>query len=994
MLAEFIKLPKEGDSIGPYILRQNLSTSILGSFYQATHKLKHENVLLHILPEALMRADTRFQQKYKKCIEQQKELSHPSVMSAIEMHRISGNLIIQYPKGNYRSINEIVLNRAEPMPESQIQDLLWSMGKGLEDAVKIGQGHYFLSPDFLFVNEDWELKIAGLGLFQSIAYECFERFVSGAVLPISIDKKKSFSALEILSPEIRNFKSRDLRSDFYCIGMVAYFILTGSKPLRRWATPTKARKEIGEGWDILISQCLEPKPADRFANYKSFLHDLECLDDLTAGVKPWERKTGIARILRKLPLPKVLESLRFTHLMRLILLGAAGAIVIGTASLFLEIILSDYEVDVSENPLYRVGDPAEANITIDVAQPDAQVILRGPQSGHYSVHGRTLYLKGRRGQYTMKVMAPHHRMVTRVFELSDTPFTQKVTLVPDFASVDIRGAVGTDVYVVQEDKFMLFLGTIEKNSGLLIEDKLLKGEYTLLGLHETLMPALSEEVTLSKGIARIQFTQPPKPTVLVVSSEPEGAAVYIGNKAVGLTPLVVEGLATDTRLAVRVEKEGYRSVMEDLFLGKGQRRTLDAGALVEKIGTLKFRVILPEMNPPDPMALMLGVDDEGLSFVPEASMEMSEGEHTLSLEHPDYFPLKEVVQVMDGEETEVELVLQPKPLQVNPIIEGNLKARFVVDGETSELNSKGFIEVPANRDVKVSALIMNYLTVSKQFNGNPNDEQDWIIPLKPIPGPELGEAWTPPFFSLDMTWINAGNYEMGSNVKEFRRLPNEDDLTTVEFKSGFWMSLYEVKQETWYPVMRGNPSEFTGNKLPVESVSWNDANEFCRRITEYERATGRLPEGYVYRLPTEAEWEYACRAGTESPFSFGSLADPTKGNFQGTYEPGVFTSRATDGIDESYGTRPVGSYEPNAFGLYDVHGNVAEWTLDEFWDRHPGGRVTDPVVRDGGRGYTVKGGSWEDSADRVRSAAREGVSGSSVRNSVGFRVVLGPEIGK
>lgn len=989
MLAEFIQMPKEGESIGPYILRQNLSTSILGSFYQATHKLKHENVLLHILPEALMRADTRFQQKYKKCIEQQKELSQSSAMAAVEMHRISGNLIVQYEAGNFRSINEIVLNRVEPMSETRVRDLLWSMGKALEDAVKIGQGHYFMSPDFLFVNEDGELRIAGIGLFQSIAYECFERFVSGAVLPISIDKKKSFSALEILSPEIRNFKSRDLRSDFYCIGMCAYFMLTGAKPLRRWATPTKARKEIGEGWDILISQCLEAKPTDRFANYKAFIHDLEHLEDLAAGITPGERKTGISRILNKLPLPKVLETMRFTHLVRLILLGALGVIVIGTASLFLEIIMTDYEVEVSENPLNRLMTPEGANITIEVAQPDARVSIRGPQSGNYTTHGRPLYLKGKKGQYTMRVSAPFHRLVTRVFDLSDTPFNQKVTLVPDFASVDIRGAVGTDVYILKENDFMLYLGTIEEKQGLLVEDKLLKGTYTLLGLHETLKPAVSDPVLLGKGIAQVEFTQPPKPTVLVVTSEPEGASVYIGNRAAGLTPLVVENLSTNTPLAVRVEKEGFRPVSQDVFLEKGRRLTVDTGPLIEKIGTLNYSFVLPETNPPDLMALMFGIDDEGLTFEQSGTMQLREGEHIISLEHPDYFPLKESVQILDEEVTTVELVLEPKPIQVKPIIEGDLKARFIVDEQVTELNSRGFLEVPASRNVKVSAVIMNYLTVSRQFDGQPNGQQDWIIPLKPIPGPQAGDDWSPPYFSLEMTWLESGNYEMGSDVKEFRRLPNEDDLTKVEFKSGFWVAKYEVKQETWYPVMRNNPSEFKGNKLPVESVSWNDANEFCRRITEYERAAGRLPEGYVYRLPTEAEWEFACRGGSVTPFSFGSEADPTKGNFQGTYEPGVFTGKATD---ESYGTKPAGSYDPNAFGVYDVHGNVAEWTLDEFWDRHPGGSVVDPVVRDGGRGYTVKGGSWEDSADRVRSAAREGVSGRAVRNSIGFRVVLAPEI--
>jgi hypothetical protein len=121
MLAEFIQLPKEGETIGPYLLREVLSSSILGTFYQATNKLKHENVLIHILPEALLRADSRFQQRYKETIERQKKLPSGAAMGAVELHRISGNLVVQYPQGNYKCLNKVVLKRKEPMSEERVQ---------------------------------------------------------------------------------------------------------------------------------------------------------------------------------------------------------------------------------------------------------------------------------------------------------------------------------------------------------------------------------------------------------------------------------------------------------------------------------------------------------------------------------------------------------------------------------------------------------------------------------------------------------------------------------------------------------------------------------------------------------------------------------------------------------------------------------------------------------------------------------------------------------
>jgi len=990
MLAEFIQLPKEGETIGPYLLREVLSSSILGTFYQATHKLKHENVLIHILPEALLRADSRFQQRYKETIERQKKLPLGAAMGAVELHRISGNLVVQYPQGNYKCLNKVILSRKEPMSEERVQQLLNAIGKGLMDALKLEQGHYFMTPDFLFLNEDGEIRIGGVGLFQSIQYECFERFVSGAVVPVSLDKDKSFTALEILSPEIRNFKARDLRSDFYCIGMCAYFMLTGEKPVRRWATPTKARRELAEGWDLFISRCLEPKPVDRFPNYKAFISDLNNVHDLTKTSH--QLVDGrMRRKLNRIPLPQAIEnlfSMRHLLFVRLFLLGLAGVLTVGTASMLYQIIFSDFGETVSDKPIRRVSLVEQANLTIHALPKSATVSVIGPVSGRFTPLGYPLMLKGKSGKYTVQVRAPKYRAVTQEIELdASEPMDLRISLLPDFANIGINGAVGTEMYVMPESGFLLHIGTIEDEKGLVVNNRLLSGKHRLVGLHKSYLPATTERTAFGRKRVEITLTQPPKPTELVVTSAPEGAKVTLDGALLGLTPLRVQDLSVGFSLDLRVEKEGYRPVSRTIQFEQGEEIEIDTGVLEQKIGTLSFRIDLSMPDPPDMRELMLSVNGDPIATRESGSMELPEGGHMVKLEHPDYYPFDERIVVVDRKETAIKIVLKPRPVRMKPVIGIDVPTRFLVDGIETPLTEKGILPLAANRAVEVEVIIRDHLSVIQSFQGKPNERREWEVPLKPIPGPVEGEDWSPPYFNLDMVWLSPASFEMGSPVSEFRRLPNEDTATKVTFTNGYWIGTKEVRQSLYEIIMRENPSQFKGDNLPVESVNWEDANEFCQRLTIFEQDAGRLPAGWVYRLPTEAEWEYAARGGTLTPFSFGREASPEYGNFHGIYREGVTSG---DSTEQRYGTMPVGSFDSNGFGLFDVHGNVAEWTLNKFWDRHTGGEVVNPANLKTGRGYTIKGGSWKDTADRVRSAAREGAPGTSVRNSIGFRVVLAP----
>ena len=234
---------------------------------------------------------------------------------------------------------------------------------------------------------------------------------------------------------------------------------------------------------------------------------------------------------------------------------------------------------------------------------------------------------------------------------------------------------------------------------------------------------------------------------------------------------------------------------------------------------------------------------------------------------------------------------------------------------------------------------------------------------------------------MTLKYVKAGTFTMGSPSSEKDRYDSESQHR-VTLTKDYWLGETEVTQEQYKAVMGRNPSYFSkGGKYPVETVSWKDAMAFCKRLTKAERANGNLPDGYEYTLPTEAQWEYACRAGTTTPFSFGSTLN-YRANYDGNYPYG---NVGKDRYLEC--TAEVGSYAPNDWGLYDMHGNVEEWCRDWYGD-YPGGAVTDPQGPSSGSDRVIRGGSWLNRAVECRSASRS-LNGPSYRNNHnGFRVAL------
>jgi formylglycine-generating enzyme required for sulfatase activity len=221
-----------------------------------------------------------------------------------------------------------------------------------------------------------------------------------------------------------------------------------------------------------------------------------------------------------------------------------------------------------------------------------------------------------------------------------------------------------------------------------------------------------------------------------------------------------------------------------------------------------------------------------------------------------------------------------------------------------------------------------------------------------------GERWTN---SIGMTFVRipAGVFTMGSSAADADS--HERPRHTVTISRPFLLATTEVTQSQWKTVMGSNPSRFQGNDLPVEQVSWVDAQEFIRKLSTQEGTTS-------YRLPTEAEWEYACRAGAtgDTNADLGTIAwhAPNSGG----------------------STHPVGRKQANAWGLFDVLGNVYEW-CEDWKGTYPSGEVTDPHGPSEGPGRVIRGGSWMIHANRARAEFRDFLAPDERRDDVGFRIV-------
>ncbi|MCC5842599.1 MAG: SUMF1/EgtB/PvdO family nonheme iron enzyme [Opitutales bacterium] len=797
-----------------------------------------------------------------------------------------------------------------------------------------------------------------------------------------------------MSPEQKRGEEADASSDVYAVGLMAYQMLTGAEGLGM-QLPSRLNPEIDPAWDDWISQATMPNPSDRFADAGSMLAALPERRQVGSGVS--SRSAAKAR-----------GSFRWVIAAVLLLAVGAGAWWVGEQRGAL-----DAEPPVGVPPLggpvaeqrvdtpLKSGTPTEtaALASQDGAPPSPSVILRidpaeagarvwlGAESDvPVGADGVVRFADFPLGEHELLVQAPGYQPVVTRVEVGPSGLDERIRLVPVRGAVEVLTSAGALVVAVDGSGVETRLGEADANGRLLSENVLRIGEYRLrLSAERRESAEVPVELMIGRTV-RVERALEPLPGELRVLSVPTGASVAVeggGWRATGETPATLRGVPAERELSVAVSLRGYRTERRSVTLDPAEVRTLNVGTLVAEAGALEVRMQNEELRSGAGVGVKVdGREQTGSWRNGVLRVEGLEvGRRSVEVSHPSYRSDTSDLPIQDQRATAHEVRLEPLPGRLTLTVSGPSAGDWSVEvnGEAVRPASGNVLELPAQREQLVRVSARGWQASEQRVTLGAAERRTLTFRLEEARGPVPGqnaEVELPGGVKLDLVWIRPGEFTMSSPNNESGRFDNEGPQTRVRLTKGFWLGKYPVTQGQWQALMGNNPSHFknSGLNAPVESVSWNDVMEFARKLTEQERRAGRLPEGYVYTLPSEAQWEYAARAGTTTRFYTGNSDSDLD-------RAGWFSGNAGGS------TKPVGQKVPNAWGLYDMHGNVWEWTRTWFGN-YPGGSFVDYEGPNSGSNRVLRGGSWNRNAQYCRSASRGSLTPTFPHLHLGFRLAL------
>jgi serine/threonine protein kinase/formylglycine-generating enzyme required for sulfatase activity len=536
------------------------------------------------------------------------------------------------------------------------------------------------------------------------------------------------------------------------------------------------------------------------------------------------------------------------------------------------------------------------------------------------------------------------------------------------AIVTISAQPGTEIAATDVNGRAVRLGVADASGTLTSGDRLTPGVYRFRLTHPDYQPVEMADVNVTDESGRITRLAPEqlfRAGELRISSAPSGATVLVNGVAFGTTPASLPNQPSNTRLRVSVRLPGYRAASREVTLKPGETRAVPFDALVAEGGAIKPQLV-SRGQPLSLDGVTYLVDGREVFATSGVIDGVKAGAHTVEVRHADYEPVTASVVVRDEATATADFVLTPKPGRLTLAISGPAAFDVLVNDRAVSI-ADGRVTLPANEELALTVRAKGFVPVRRKISLPPNGTEALALTLERVNVPDAGQPWTIPDLGSVLLPVAAGSFTMGSEANN----ADEKPLTRVTLTRPFWLGKTEVTQGEFRALMNANPSEFKSpdERAPVDSVTWNEAAEYCRRLTERERAAERLPAGYIYALPTEAQWEFVCRASATE---------------------GAIDALAWHRGNSGERPRVVGTKSADAHGFHDLLGNLWEWCAD-WYGAYPGASVTDPRGPANGTVRVFRGGSAGSFATSCRPTARA-ARGPEVRTGyVGLRVALVPE---
>ncbi|MFA6567844.1 MAG: SUMF1/EgtB/PvdO family nonheme iron enzyme [Victivallales bacterium] len=1034
-----------GLEISGFVLEKPIGKGGMGEVWLAHHTAMERKVAFKILSPAHTN-DPEFVGRFLREVRNSAKLEHPNIVTAFDAGVDKGFyfLAMTYVDGIDLE-TRISLNKS--IPEEESLRIVRDMAKALDYAWnEFKLLHCDIKPANIMIDDRGKVRLMDLGLSKCISGDSSMTITVGGIM----------GTPHYISPEqARGGKNIDFRSDVYSLGATFYHIVTGYTPysaenpmgiVTRHITdplPPADRRNpaVSAPCSALIDIMMSKNPEDRGENWKEVIRNI---DAAMAGKFPGKQVT-IARIVsgtqtggQRSSSGKTSSQSKSDYPKK-----SSGS----SARVFTAIAVILIVVAVVFGMVLFKGKPSlqEALPAVQSSQPPVPDIKQDKTSPVKAVEAKPVRIA------TINPMAPaiEKKMDRKeiwdevlAFAKDNTDDSEKV--ISKFREVKIKLA-GSEYEALADRKIM------EMVNAQLSKDAVVSpiADIPKYKVKETASPTKAKSDEAEKG----KFNEFLDSIVLkLVNNKYEDALAEVkkvsdgsaypnsvtaldklrGNleSMLGIDKIVLESFTADIGKEVSIDTmDGMRKVIV-------REVKADRISIEEKKGVITAKMDLPARKlteteklrhaakmPTEARNIYAGLialgqykdfakAEESLKDSGELSEAFCKYMFQLQKEKADADSREEMIKLLgkaglkgrslNADEVKSELEAKNCPADK---IEGVLSALEDYEAEkelSALLYGAGFKVAKANSDRLKAELAQKKMTASEleklqkaitayreKYRGTNflRDKGQFLDTLLGEAGNTYGNQFEKPMLVpvLNMLFvpISAGEFKMGGAAQ-----------VQVKITKPFWIGKYEVTQMQYEKIMSKNPSAYKSFNAPVERVSWNDAQEFCRLLTEKERKKKSMPEGYVYRLPTEAEWEYCCRAGTDTVFSFGNPADEffKYGNYcdkANTNKLGHQDRKHDDGCDK---TSVVGKYQPNAWGICDMHGNVWEWCLDWYGDIK-GKSLENPTGGKSGSSRVNRGGAWDEPSDKCTSSYRGFDSPESSYDNMGFRIVLAYELG-